>query len=462
MPTAKKNSSRRPVALALCALVACAGAAATASAVALGQDVRLTLEEALALAARTAPAVRAADAQAGAARARVAQARAARFPTLTLSAFDTPKQQSPRVNIPEGAIVIGGVRLPAFSFEARTTRQYVTVVDLAQPLWTWGRIGLAARAAGAQADAADLATARARDDVVLRVSTAFDAALLAERLEAVAAEDSALRDRVVGVAEDRARAGDLARIDVVATKSDAAASRAALARAHAGVSVARAALALAIGLADTADVRPVGDLRERALGDAAREPGALLARALERRPDLAAAGLAVQAAEAGRAAAARANWPAAALQGRLLYQADDLDRLRRGDGRVYTVAVGVTAPLFDGFLTRARVREAAATARAADAASRGARLVAGFDVRRAVAEYGAAQAEIGARKEAAALAAERVTIAETAFRTGVLTATDVAAAALGLSAAESALAEAIARERDTAAELEHAIGGPLP
>ncbi len=424
-----------------------------------GTTVRLTRSDAVRLADTRSPALAAARAQAEAARAVITQARASALPSLTVSSVVTPTQRAPEIVVPEGTITLGGVPLPEISFEARTTGKYLATAELTQPLWTWGRTSHAIGAARYGATAADARADRARDDVTHAVFRAYHAALLAAELQNVAEQDSALRAALVSIAEARVRTGDLARIDLVAARAEYAQSTATLVRARSGARTARQALAFVLGLRDTTDVEPAESLDALS---AARDDGAdaeaLVRTARTARADVRAARTTVLAARAALAAARRTNWPTLGLTARVLYQDDRAGHVFDESGRVYTIGIALSAPLFDGFRAHGQSREAAAAARAAEHAAEQIEQQAAFDARIAATQVEAAQAEIAARRDAVALAEDRALIAQTAFRTGDITATDVAAAAVALSAARAELAGALARALDADADLDYATG----
>ncbi len=416
------------------------GLVAASSAHAETREVSMSWHYALRL-ARTAPLARAAIADAEAARARAAEARAAAWPQLTLSGLVTPWQKAPDVVVPDSAIVIAGFPLPGFSFEARTARKYATAADLSLPLWTWGRLGAVRRAASAGADAAAAVAERTADDLAYDATEGFVQALLAAQLADVARADLALRTQLADAARQRERLGELAAVDRLAAQADSASSAASVVRAEAAVRTTREALALVLGLRDTLAVAPAGSLE-----GVAQDIAGLPVDGAAESADLRAARLAARAAAAQLTAARRERWPALGAVARLAYQSDALGRLVAPETRVSSLGVGFSMPVFDGGAIGARGRAAAAASAAAREREQTVRDRLAFELRQATADADAATAELGARRLAAQLAAERAGIATRAFRTGIVSARDADAAAVGAQAAGAAWAEAQAAQ----------------
>lgn len=396
----------------------------------------LTLDGAVAAGRENHPRAAAARAAADAARARALQAYAAYYPQISIAADWTRG----RAFYP---ILGAGM--------AKETEVNSASVQLRQTLYDFGRTSGAAKAARLNRAAAEQASAAARQDAALRVKEAYYLVLAAEKQVAAERETAAAREGVFRQARGYFDEGVRSKLDVSRAEAGLHAAKTALIRAENNRELARVELASSMGRPD-AEPRPLAepsadlpDLPDRA--EARR-------RALADSADIRRLDSLRGAAQAG-ARTARSDYlpvlSGAASAGRA-------DGSFPPNGSVWSAGVGLSVPLFSGFSTREKVREADAALRAVSAEREDLELIVGKEVDAAwlaVREAGARMESTGKQEEAAR---EGRTLANERYREGVGSIIEVTDAQSSAIDAETARIQATYDARIARARLERALG----
>jgi outer membrane protein len=394
----------------------------------------LTLEAAIATALAHSDRLGAAAAGLQAAEAGVDEARAARLPTLELS------ESAHRTTNP---VLVFGDLLGQEAFGAddfavdRLNRpdahdDFTTRLALSLPLWSGGRIAGAVAAARLGRDAAAAQGERTRQEVIHQVIDAYTGAVAARRRLTVARQALATARAHAELVRSLREGGLVVESDLLSARVRVSELEAAAVRAESAVAVSAAALDLAMGL----DLDAPQALPEELA--AAERPGEdlaeLVSRALAGRPDLAAARSRAQAAASLTQVARAGAFPQIGLSGG--YEAH-ADSFVGADGSNWTVGVGVRFTAFDGFATRARVRQAEAAAEQARRAAALAEQQASLEVRTAFHEVEAARRGLELAGQARLLAERSLTIVEDRYREGLTTLVELLDAETALTAARS-------------------------
>ena len=205
-----------------------------------------------------------------------------------------------------------------------------------------GRIGVAREALVA----ANWTHNAAIQDAVLRVGQAFysfaaNRALVAAQLTSLAEADSNL-----AAAEERRRVGVATIADVLQARTAVEQARLALEQAQGDLTAARGSLAVSAGYAPTAPFEVDVQADEAPIGVVADSVDSLINTAMRSRPDLAAAAAAVAQAEASQRTVRAARLPAITATGNLgrTYLSGV-----SGPRDTYTLQLGLSIPLFNGF-----------------------------------------------------------------------------------------------------------------
>ncbi len=427
-----------------------------AAAAAAAQDGRpLTLDDAVARALERNPAIRAAGAAGDEAGARVREARGGYLPRIDVV------EAWQRGNQP--VYVFGSLlaqrRFTAADFaldslnhpDALSNHRAAVVVQ--QTLFDGWATSASVRMARLSASSAelerDLAAARLRLDVV----TAFGRALAARRTREAAAAAVATADEDLRRSEARRDEGVETEANVLAFRVHRSEADARRVRATAEAAVARAALN-ALMSAPLDDATPLAELTN--LPEPALDQAALEAAALEARPELRQAALAQQQAEAARVRARGGFLPQVVASG----GAEMNGHTFADRASAWSAGIEVRLNLFAGGSDGARLAEATAAARRADAERERLENVVRLEVRTAIAQYRSAAAREATGREVVEQARESQRIIRDRYDAGLTPASDVLRAAELLAQAESARASAIVDVHVTAAAVDRAVGRP--
>jgi outer membrane protein len=372
---------------------------------------RLTLAEAVGLAAASAPSVEAAGYRVDEAQARAHETRADLLPALTATAGYVNRSAtlaSTGFSFPPSLpFTLPALIGPYDNVDGRL-RISQTLFDYAN----WRHLAAAntsVEGSAADREASVQAAARA---AALAYLTAVRAAALLEARQA----DADIAAELLSLAQAQLQAGVSAPLDVTRARTQLAAARAALIVARNQRQKADLDLALALG-ADPGTTYVLADTLTGDLGSSAAsvDTARALPLALERRPDLRAEESRGRHADIERGAIQAERLP------RLDLEADYGPNGRTPDNTLNTrtIALQVTIPFLDGFRRSARSAEQAATVRESAVRARDLRRQIDAQVRAALLDMasGAEEHEVAAQR--LALAAEELSEARERFANGV-------------------------------------------
>lgn len=402
------SPSRRPRRLALLLLSLLLGTAGPLHAAETLDDA---WREALAVDAR----LRAADADADAARANLEAARGLALPKATASTRYTVLSKEPAARI--GLPALPGIALPdQLPLSERTYATHALQATL--PVYTGGRISAAIIGADIGVQASAHERRHSEQAVKLDVAEAWLGVLRSHRALAAAERHLAALDAHARDVDDLHRQGVVPRNDVLSVAVACADARQQLTRARHGRDLATAAYNRLLR-------RPLdapADLAEPPPDSAGHDDLATLgARALRLRPELALLGARAEAGDQEAEMEHAARRPQVGLSAALLHE----DNRYRVGQDVAQVAIGVQWDLFDGGIQRQRADAATARARAArerqaDGASR-----VELEVRREWLSAEEAAQRLATTSAAVAQADENLRVARDRYRNGVGTHTEV-------------------------------------
>ena len=343
------------------------------------------------------------------------------------------------------------------AFAASRTDLGVAQLAVTQPIYTWGQVGAAVRAAQLGFNLADTQLRRFRQAVMKDVSTAFYDVLVTKELTKIAEEDLAQKQRHLEETQRRQSAGTATDYDVLAAQVAAENARPAVISGQNAVRVAKDRLRFLLADNTPGDVDVTG-----ALPTAIVPPpdyGQVLASALQNRPELTELKdtqgvyreLVKIAAAAGKP---RVDFSAAVGTRSLGQQA--LPSMVTGT--TWTAGVIATVPVFDGSRTRGRVAEAESDLARAGLDEAKLRESMILEVRTAVNAV-RESAEIVTALSGTVTQAERLLfLAEKGFELGVKMRLEVQDAELNLAAARANLARAQRDYRVARVNLEWVAG----
>ncbi len=327
-------------------------------------------------------------------------------------------------------------------------------VSLTQTLFAWGKVGAAVRAAKDGIASAEDQLEHYRQAAARDVTEAFHDVLLAKRIEAIARETLAHRERQLGEAEKRHGLGTATDYDVLAARVALDNQRPEVLRAASSVLVALDRLRLVLA-EESGEIDVEGTLEAQALELPSFEEA--VATALEKRPDL--SSLARNKAIYRELVRIRNadDKPRVDLRGNAGWQWFDAGVVS-ASGKVWGAGVYLTFPFFDGLATRGRVAQARSDLTRAELDLAQARDGIHVEVRTALDRARVAAEIVNALSGNVAQARRLLEMSETGRELGVKTRLEVDDALLNARAAEANLARAKRDYLVALADLRYAQG----
>ena len=300
----------------------------------------LTLEEALAIAAEKNRDIEKARAYIAWAQGRYVEERAAAFPQLTASVSQGwDRDESQKIYSPMQT--------------ERTERRSAQIV-LTQPLFTWGQVSAAIRAAKVGLQSADEQLRIYRQAAERDVSAAFYDVLLAREFRALALHDLEQKKRHLEEARRKYQAGVATDYDVLAAEVSVENARPETIRTENQIRTARERLRFLLAI-EKGDVDVTGSLDADLVPSRSFEDAFALAR--EKRPDLADLRYRIGVARELVVLAGAQDKPRVDLKGSYGWNYLEQPTVY-GDGPSWAVGVQLSYPFFDGFRTKGRVAQA--------------------------------------------------------------------------------------------------------
>jgi len=234
--------------------------------------------------------------------------------------------------------------------------QYDSAIGLAltQPLYTWGKIGAAIRAAEIGMKTSTEQLRMARQAAIRDVTATFYNVLLAKELLRVAAEDLKQKQRHLEESKKRFAAGVATDYDILAAEVAAENAAPAVIRGENLLKLTRERLRFHLAIED-GEVDAVGSL-DPALSPVANFEDALKI-ALSRRPELLDSGYQIGIYSELVNIAAADNKPRLDLKGRAGWHQLELGDFR-SEGAAWNVGIHLSFPFFDGLKTAGKVAQA--------------------------------------------------------------------------------------------------------
>lgn len=370
-----------------------------------------------------------------------------------------------RVRQAEAAVRVAGASLfPAVNASASTSRQSGNgnaestraALSASYEVDLWGRNAALTRSAQSSAAATRFDRETVRISLIAGVANAYFELLALRTRLAIARDNLAIAERVLGVVEARYRNGAASALDLSRQRTAVGSQRAAIPALELQERQTLAALAILTGRP------PEGfDLQGAQLtpvGVPAIAPG-LPTELLTRRPDVAAAEASLIAANADLAAARAALLPSISLTGAAGRASDALLSLAGGPGAAVSIAASVLQPIFDGGRLRAQRTIAESRERELVESYRGAILAALGDVEKALAAASRTAEQERLQQGVADEARKGLSLAEIRYKEGADDLLSMLDAQRTLFQAEDQLASLRLSRLEAAVALYKALGG---
>ncbi len=400
----------------------------------------LTADEAVLIALRHQPSIRAAQSGVSGAQGRVQAAKSGLRPSVGVNAGHT--------SVDSNGVSGGG---PSGS----GSDGYQLSASVRQLLFDFNHTRDLVRQASAQQRSATANLTRAQADVALQVKQAFYTYAQNTRLVEVNEANVRNRQGHLDLAQARLKAGVGLPSDVVRAETARADAIFALNLARANASVSRVTLAQLMGIDPRTPIQ-AADAEEPEIP--ADDVDALVAKALKQRPEVLQAESTREAAEYGLAAAKTGNSPSLGATSGWNQRGSSISM----DNSSFSVGVAVTWSAFDSGLTAGRVKEAAANLESASAQAESVRLAVVSDVSRAYLSLKTAEQRVITADAEVANAEESVRLAEGRYRSGLGTFIEVLDAQTALVSANTNRVNAVSAVNQARTALAHSIGDLKP
>jgi len=414
----------------------------------------LTLEEAVEMALRNNPGLKTSDAQIEAADAGVLRSASGFLPKVTLSEAwsktDNPLNVlGTKLN---QEIVTPADFDPAIINHPEPMSNYNTRLSVMQPVFNGGKEYTGRTQAKLALDASIQDRERARQEIVYNVIKSYYGLLLAKEYNKVARQSIEMSAANVKLAEARYKAGAVLQSDLLRAKVQYAEVKEMLARSENGIKLASAGLNFAMGVSQGTEYEINGTLSAQ---DLQAEIDAAIREAATKRPDLIAMDLNRKSAEMSVSQARSDYLPSLNLMG----QADwNSDKFAGSDAKSWAVMAVLQWNLFDGLVTRSKVKEALATSSKMKSIEEQTRSAVQLQVRQAYYNVTASLDRIAATASSVQEAEEGLRIVQKRYETGMTSFVDVLGAENSLIRARTNALQAVYDNNTAQAELKLAIG----
>jgi outer membrane protein TolC len=414
------------------------------------EKITLTLEKCLDLALSQNPFYLASQERIDAAQARVRQAAAQFFPSLTAQGLQNLDEKVFVLEFPS-FIPGGSPQRVAIDF----TKDYQFSLNFTLPLFTGGRLTSGYRSAKLNYLSSQESSRQTTNETVLNVKRGYYNFLLAKQLVGVTEEALNLAEKTLQNVKNMYEVGMASRLDLLRAEVRLANLKPPLIQARNNVAVAELSLKTLLGLDVAQPVEIMGEMTytpvEINLEDS-------LAKAVLNRPEL--SQLQYQKQMAGEMIKiARADYlPTIALSGNYNTWADRFAFGKNNWQSFYAFNLVLSIPLFNGLLTPAKVAESQALIREIDFTEKGLVNNIKFEVQAAYLTLNNAQEALLSQEKNIDAARESVRVAELNYGEGLITITDLGAAQVALSEARINYLRAIYEYTVSLAQLEKAVG----
>ncbi len=414
----------------------------------------LTLEQAISTALDNNPGLKAADAQIEAADAGILRSKSGFLPKVavseTWSRTDNPLMAlGTKLN---QEIITPADFNPAVINNPEAVSNYNTRLSVMQPIFNGGKEYIGRSQAKLAKEASLQDRERAKQETIYNVIKAYYGLLLAREYNRVALQSLETSEANVKLAEARYKAGAVLQSDLLRAKVQLAEVKEMLTRAENGVKLSTAALNFAMGVPQGAEYDVSGALTTQ---DMKTDLNAMLDEASSKRPDLLSMEMNRKNADKSVSMARADYLPSLNVMGQVDWNSD---KPAGDDAKSWAVMAMVQWNLFDGLVTRSKVKEALATSTRMKSMEDQQKSAVQLQVRQAYYNVTASLDRIAASASSVQEAEEGLRIVQKRYETGMTTFVDVLGAESSLIRARTNALQALYDNNIAQAELKLAVG----
>jgi outer membrane protein TolC len=414
----------------------------------------LSIEQAVSAALANNPGLKAADSLVEAADAGVLRSASGFLPKVTLSETWS-RTDSPLMALGtklNREIITPADFDPSVMNDPQAISNYTTRLAVVQPVFNGGKVYIGRKQASLAKEASVQDRERTKQETVYNVVKAYYGLLLAKEFHKVALQSLETSEANVKLAEARYKAGAVLQSDLLRAKVQLAEVREMLTRSGNSERLATASLNFAMGVPQGAEYEIAGALSTR---EVKTDMHAAIGEAASKRPDLLSMELNRKNAETSVTVARADYLPSLNVMGQVDWNSD---RPAGDDAKSWAVMAMLQWNLFDGLVTRSRVKEALATSSRMKLLEEQTRSEIQLQVRQAYYNLTASLDRIAASASSVQEADESLRIVQKRYETGMTTFVDVLGAENSLIRARSNALQALYDNNLAQTELKLATG----
>jgi len=414
----------------------------------------LTLDQAIDMALRNNPGLKAADAQVEAAEAGVLRSASGFLPKVTVSETWS-RTDSPLMALGtklNQEIVTPADFDPSVMNHPDAISNYNTRLAVMQPVWNGGKEYVGRKQATLAKEASIQDRERARQETVFNVIKAYYGVLLAKEYYKVAVQSLETTAATVKLAEARYKAGAVLQSDLLRATVQLAEVQEMATRSQNSVKLANAAINFAMGVPQGTEHEVSGVLSTQ---DMKTGMDAMLEEAASKRPDLMSMELNRRNTEKSVTMARSDYLPSLNLMGQMDWNSD---KVAGDEAKSWAVMAVLQWNLFDGLVTRSKVKEALATSSRMRSLEEQTRSAVQLQIRQAYYNLTASLDRIAATSSSVQEAEEGLRIVQKRYEVGMTTFVDVLGAENSLIRARTNVLQALYDNNIAQAELKLAVG----
>lgn len=335
--------------------------------------------------------------------------------------FPTPGQDMDQMSTPDPD---NEAELIELEFGAHHNVQ--GTVNLTQPLFAWGRIYNNYKAARIGYTAAEEELSASYENLRLTVYEAFYRVLIAQEFVEVAKQSVELVEHQLAFAESSFAVGVTTNFDVLRAKVQLANAKSQLIQAKNRVKTAEDSYKNILNIPLTQEISVKGSFQ---IQNTEIKLDELISIAMTHRPEVKQSGLNEQIGEKQLSIAKTQNLPDLAFFSN--YQISHSERLTEMN-RIWSLGLQINVPIFDGFASRAGVKQSESTLKQLNLSSKQIKSSVELEVRSSYLALLEAKTLIDVQKETVAQAEASVSIANLQFESGIITTVELMDAQLAL------------------------------
>jgi outer membrane protein len=414
------------------------------------EKMTLTLEKCVQLALSQNPYHLATEERVEAARSQVREAASSFFPSLSAQGLHTLDEKVFELEFPS---LIPGE--PPQRVSVDFTRDYQFALSVSIPLFTSGRLISGFKQAKYNLLSSEESVRQSTQVTVFNTKSAFYGYLLSEEFVKVAEEAVDIAEKLHKNVKSLYEVGMASKFDLLRSEVQVANLKPDLIKARNNLKIAELSLKTLLGLELEKPVEIQGEFLYQPYEPDLEE---CLMKALQNRPEVSQLGFQKQAVGELLKLARASNLPTLAVAGTYNFWADKFNFQKDNWQSYYAVNLVLTLPIFNGFVTSARVGQSKAMIRELELTQRGLEDAIEFEVRQAILKLKEAKESLLSQEKNVEQAQESLRIAELNYSEGLVTILDVSQAQAALTRAKTNYSQALFDYVLSLAELDRAMG----